>query len=263
MASFNKRNLFTMKDKLDIQSMAYELKLPYIKQFYQEELKEAAELNKNHYDFLLELLEKEIETRKENSIKNKLKNAKFPYKKYLVDLDRDALPKDSRKKLQYLETLEFLKNGENIILIGNPGVGKTHIAIGLGVKACMAGKTVLFASVPTLITELKEKVSLNQLSAFRKRFQRYDLVILDELGYISFDKQGGELLFNLLTSRNEEKSTLITSNLPFEKWSDIFNDSILTTAMIDRLSHKAHILNMMGDSYRLKETMDWMAGSTN
>lgn len=245
-----------------ISELAYKLKLPYIKNYFTDEVDEATNLDKSHYQFLLDILEKEYELRRENGIKNKMNKAKFPYKKYLENLDREALPVEAKKRLKELETLNFIKEGQNIILIGNAGVGKTHISIGLGIKACMRNYNVLFMSVPNLITELKEKVSLNQLSVFKKRFEKYDLVILDELGYISFDKQGSELLFNLISSRNETKSTIITSNLTFDRWDEVFNDPVITAAMVDRLTHRSYIINMTGSSYRMKETNEWIKSMT-
>ena len=122
----------------------------------------------------------------------------------------------------------------------------------------MKMKNVLYITIPNLITELKESMTLNQLTNYKKRFITYDLVILDELGYISFDKQGSELLFNLLSMRNETKSIIITTNLSFNRWEEIFIDPTLTAAMVDRLAHKATVINIKGDSYRIKETKEWL-----
>ena len=145
-----------------------------------------------------------------------------------------------------------------MILIGNPGTGKTHLAISLGIEACMNGMSVLFTSVPNLIIELKEAMSLNQITTYKKKFAKYDLVILDELGYISFDKEGNEILFNLLSERNDSGSVIITTNLTFDRWEEVFKDPIITGAIVDRLAHKAHVLDMSGDSYRIKETKEWL-----
>lgn len=143
-------------------------------------------------------------------------------------------------------------------MIGNPGTRKSHLAIGLGIKACLANKTVLFVHVPNLVIELKEAMSSNQVHSNKRRFEKYDLVILDELGYISFDKEGSEILFNLLSNRNDKGAIIITTNLIFDRWEEIFKDPILTGAMIDRLAHKAHVLDLTGESYRIKETISWM-----
>ena len=128
------------------------------------------------------------------------------------------------------------------------------MAIGLGIKACNAGYKVLFTTIPLLVNELKECRSNKTLRAFEKNFERYDLIIADELGYISFDKEASELLFTYLSLRAGRKSTIITTNLSFERWDEIFKDPVLTGAVVDRLAHKAHILNLSGESYRIKET---------
>ena len=137
-------------------------------------------------------------------------------------------------------------------------MGKTHYASGLGMKACLENKKVLFISVPNLIIELKEAMSQNQISHYKKQFEKYDLVILDELGYVSFDKEGSEILFNLISNRINVGSILITTNLPFDRWNETFQDPILTTAIVDRLAHKSYVLNMSGESYRVEETIDWL-----
>jgi len=138
--------------------------------------------------------------------------------------------------------------------------GKTHLAIGLGIKACLSGYKVLFVTVPLLINQLKESRSQQILTRMEGKFEKYDLVIADELGYISFDKEGSELLFTHLSLRAGRKSTIITTNLSFDRWEEIFSDAVMTAAMIDRLTHKSYLLNMNGNSYRLKETKEWLAG---
>ena len=162
-------------------------------------------------------------------------------------------------KFEQLETLNFIENKENIILIGTPGSGKTHYSIGLGIKACLEGKSVLFVSVPNLIIELKEAMSQNRLNQYKRKFEKYSLVILDELGYISFDKSGCEILFNLLSNRTDKGSIIITTNLTFDRWNEIFKDTMLTGAIVDRLAYKAHILDLSRESsYRFEETNSWL-----
>lgn len=242
----------------DIREMSGVLKLSYIANNYEDEIKEAKQTNKNFEEFLKELLQKELIQRKENGIKKRIREAKFPYKKYLEDFDRTIYKKEFLPEFTELETLEFIDKKENIILIGTPGAGKSHYAIALGIKACNVGKTVLFTSVPNLIIELKEAMSRSQLSIYKKRFERFDLVILDELGYVSFDKEGCEILFNLLSNRNDKGSIIITTNLTFDRWEEIFKDAMLTGAMVDRLAYKAHILDISRDvSHRYEETVKW------
>jgi len=247
---------------MDVNEMAFMLKLPYIRQNSQMLIDEANHTKMSYMEFLNTFLEREILLRKENSIKHRLRNAKFPIKKYIEDFDRNKYGKEFKSKFDELETLKFIDNKENIILIGTPGAGKTHYSIGLGIRACMKGKTVLFVSVPNLIIELKEAMSLNQLNSYKRKFERYDLVVLDELGYVSFDKTGSEILFNLLSNRNDKGSIIITTNLTFDRWEEIFKDTMLTGAIVDRLAHKAHILDISREtSHRFEETISWLKNS--
>jgi len=237
------------------------LKLRNTKINYDMLISEGLDNNLSYQEFLEFVLEREVEYRQGNSIKKRIHFAKFPYHSSINDLDYNYYSVEISNKLRELSTLRFIDYGRNAILIGNPGVGKTTNAIAIGMKACQEGKTVMYITVPNLITELKENMSLNQLSNYKKKFMKYDLIILDELGYISFDKQGSELLFNLLSTRNLNKSIIITSNLPFNQWQDIFDGDVLTAAMVDRLTHKADVINITGESYRLKETKEWLAKS--
>lgn len=246
----------TSRDK--IKDFAKVLKLPYTLRNIEEEIIEANKENLSYEDFLLSLLENESDLRKTNGIKSRIRLAKFPYKKYIEDLSLEDLPKDARDKVKVFSSLGFIETGQNIILAGNPGTGKTHMAIGLGIKACTKGYKVLFTTIPLLVNELKECRSDRTLRAFENRFEKYDLIIADELGYISFDKEASELLFTYLSLRAGRKSTIITTNLSFERWDEIFKDPVMTAAMIDRLTHKSYIVNMNGNSYRLKETKLWL-----
>lgn len=240
-----------------------ELRLPGVRKNFRNEADISMKEDASYEKYLLNLLDKEYAVRMENRKLLRLRAANFPYKKYLEDLETEYLPGDARKKLKVFKTLEFINAGRNIILAGNPGTGKTHIAIGLGIQACMQGYKVLFTTVPSLITRLKESRSERLLLGSQNRFEKYDLVICDEFGYISFDKEGSELLFTHLSLRAGRKSTIITTNLSFERWSEIFGDPVLTAAMVDRLTHKAHLVNMNGNSYRLKETKEWLSVQNN
>ncbi|PIY33831.1 MAG: AAA family ATPase [Candidatus Infernicultor aquiphilus] len=242
-----------------IKEISKQVRLPGIRRYMVEEIEEANTKNLSYEEFLYHLLLKEYDLRLENSMKNRIRLANFPYKKYLEDLSIEDLPHDAQKRLKVLTSLDFIESGQNVILAGSPGTGKTHLAIGLGIKACMAGYQVLFATIPLLVNQLKESRSENILRRVEARFEKYDLVIADELGYISFDKEGSELLFTHLSLRAGRKSTIITTNLSFERWDEIFLDSVMTAAMIDRLTHKSYMLNMNGNSYRLKETKEWLA----
>jgi DNA replication protein DnaC len=246
-----------------ITEISQSLKLPSFSKHLQAAVTEGLKQNASHEEVILAILTREAEQRNINREKARLRNANFPQLKYLQDLDREELPEDGKGKLPELESLDFLKHGQNIILGGSPGTGKTHIAIGLGIKACMEGRSVMFTQVAKLLTQIRECHSSRTLRALECKFEKYDLVICDELGYISFDKQGAEMLFNHLSLRSGIKSTIITSNQSFDKWQHIFGkDTILTAALLDRLTHKAHLVNMNGKSYRMKETKK-MIGTKN
>ena len=249
-------------DTINRQITAYskELRLPVFRRDYKELATEAARQGLDYEAYLVKLMEREYELRIENRKKAQIRNARFPSKMYLSDLERDQLPPGAREKLPLLERLDFIPAAQNVILSGNPGTGKTHIAIGLGLKACMQGYKVLFTTVHRLLTQLRESHSGRTLKQVEAQFEKYDLVICDEFGYVSFDKQGSELLFNHLSLRTGRKSTIITTNLGFERWDEIFGDPVLTAALVDRVTHKAYLVNMSGDSYRLKETEKMMNG---
>jgi DNA replication protein DnaC len=248
----NKKNISEIKE------MLIELKIPGIRQGLEKKLAEAYKLNSSYEELLKDILREACDIRHENGKKNRIRNANFPYKKYLEDLICERLPEQAEKKLKELKTLKFIDEAKNVIFAGNPGTGKTHLSIGLGILACNMGYKVYFGTVPLLINELKECRSEKRLRQFEKKFEKYDLVIIDELGYISFDKDGSELLFTYLSLRAERKSTLITTNLSFDRWNEIFKDPVLTAAMVDRLTHKAHVINMNGESFRVKETQEWL-----
>lgn len=252
-----KEKEFSNRTEDKIIEYTLELKLPGIRKSFKEKYEEASnDVEVSHLDFLLKLLECEYDQRVIKRKQRRIRTANFPYKKYLEELELSYLPSDGRQKIKQLKTLEFIREGRNIILAGNPGTGKTHIAIGLGIKACLEGYTVFFTTAPSLITELRESRSEKKLKVFENRFKKYDLVICDEFGYISFDKGGAEMLFTHLSLRAGLKSTIITTNLSFDRWSEIFCDPVLTAAMVDRLTHKSYMVNMNGSSYRIKETKE-------
>jgi DNA replication protein DnaC len=241
-----------------IKSLTREIGLPGIRKNYEALLDEFSQKEAEYNLFLHKLLELEYMSRLKSRNDSRIRLAGFPYKKYLEDLKIEDLPVNAKTRLIELEQLDFIKQGRNIIFAGNPGTGKTHIAIGLGIKACNENYKVLFTTVHRLITKIKECRSEKTLKQLENQFEKYDLVICDEFGYISFDKEGAELLFSHLSLRVGIKSTIITTNLSFDRWNEIFGDTILTAAMVDRLTHKAHLINMNGKSYRTKETLQYV-----
>jgi len=240
----------TESSGLKIKEYAKALQLKYISTNILDELKKASALEQPLDEFLEELFHQEVIGRSERGKLARIKNAGFPYKKYLCDYNLEWMPKEARKYFNELKTLDFIENGQNIVSYGNPGTGKTHLSIGLGIEAANAGYNVKFYSVPALVNQLKELKLSRNLITIQRSFENVDLMILDELGYISFDREGGELLFTHLSMRAERKSTIITTNLSFDKWKSIFNDTVLTAAIVDRLAHNSFILNMVGTSNR-------------
>lgn len=219
-------------------------------------LQQAASQNQSHARVIASLLESEVASRSQAAQRRRIRSAAFPQLKYLHDLIREELPGDARAALPELETLDFIKNGRNVVLYGNPGTGKSHTAVALGIEACKKGHSVMFTSVPRLLTNVREARSQNKLTQLQNRFEKYDLVICDEFGYVSCDKEGAEMLFNHLSLRAEKRSTLITTNLAFSRWNEIIPDKVLVNALVDRITHKAKIINMTGMSFRLKQTQD-------
>lgn len=243
--------MITEKDKVEIREYCKELKLGAVAGNFEQFAQDA----EDYQGYLLSLLRAQIDEKGKAAIEARIRAAGFPYRKYIEDLDLECMPEGIRKKLPHLLTLDFIREGRNVIFTGNPGTGKTHTAIGLGIKACEAGYKVLFTTIPYLVTELKESNNKQKLTAYERRFRKYDLVIADELGYVSFDREGADLLFNNLSQRVGLKSTIITSNLSFEEWDHVFGGPAITGAMVDRLTFGAMLVDMQGDSYRLRETL--------
>ena len=200
--------------------------------------------------FLLHALKTEIELRAGRRRFKAVRTAGFPTMKRFDDLDATLLPDEGRRYIPMLSSLSFLEEHRNILMIGNSGTGKTHLAIATGINACEQDYRVLFKSTAGLVHELIEAKQERRLTALQRTLKRVDLLILDEMGYVTFDVQGAELLFQMLASRHEASSTIVTSNLMFSEWIKVFHDPILTAALLDRITHRAIIMNMNGSSFR-------------
>lgn len=231
------------------------LKLPTMRRHYREMAREAAEHNKTFEDYLLALLEQEVLQRDDNQMLLRLKAAGFPVTKTLDTFDFTAIPSLNKQKVLALSQADFVKERENLVLVGNSGTGKTHLATALGVCACRKGYRVRFWRTSRLVEELLEAQEEHRLTRFEKQWLRLDVVVLDELGYVSLSREGARLLFHFLSSKYETGSVIVTTNLPFEEWPEVLQDEKMTAALVDRLTHKAHLLSMNGDSYRFRESL--------
>ncbi|GAB6180351.1 IS21-like element helper ATPase IstB [Desulfotomaculum defluvii] len=232
-----------------------QLKLPGLKASFRELARDAMEQNQTPTSFLAACLAKEVEIRVQKRLSTRLKQAKFSEIKTLESFDFTSIPKLPKTKVISLAECKFIKERENVICIGQSGTGKSHIATAIGITAIQLGYRVRFIKVYDLIQELLKAESEYRLPRYLKIWNKYDLVILDELGYINLGT-GSPLLFQFCSERYEQGSLVITTNLDFSRWEEVFGDNALTIALLDRLTHHAHVLPFVGESYRFKESKE-------
>jgi DNA replication protein DnaC len=230
------------------------LRLPTVLREYGKLAKQAAAEGLDHVQFLARLIELEMIDRERRMIERRIKAAKFPSVKSLDSFDFKAIPALNKMQVLELARCEWVDRRENVIALGPSGTGKTHIALGLGLSACQKGLSVGFVTAAALVHELMEARDERRLLRLQKQMVGYKLLIIDELGFVPLSKTGAELLFELISQRYERGSTLITSNLPFDEWTETFGSERLTGALLDRLTHHVNILEMNGESYRLGQS---------
>jgi DNA replication protein DnaC len=218
-------------------------------------LRQAKQDKLDYDEFLLNLTEVEVQVRKENGRKRRLREAKFPLIKPLETFDFGAAPELDARLVKELSGCEFVQKPRNIIFLGKSGTGKTHLATGLGMEACKQGIRTRFVTGCGLANELIEARDEKTLARAVKRYAGYGLLVIDELGYVPFSKEGAQLIFQVLAERHERKPVMITTNMGFGDWTQIFGDPSMTAALLDRITHKAHVINCTWESYRLKETL--------
>lgn len=212
--------------------------------------------SKNFTDALYELTEKEKIFRSEVAMNACVRTAGFPFLKRINDYDFSFQPSVNKAEIDDLLTLRFIENNENLLLIGSPGVGKTHLATSIGIEAALHRYSTHFMTCQQLISQLKIAENENRLEKRLKQFSSYRVLIIDEIGYLNLDSQSANLFFQLISMRYEKKSTIITTNKVLNKWHEIFTDPIITNAILDRLLHHSHIINIIGQSYRTKDILE-------
>jgi DNA replication protein DnaC len=230
------------------------LRLPTMLSEYAQLSREAADADENYEQYLLRLTELEVATRSANALAARIKTAGFPVLKDLETYDFAAMPSLSKQKILELARGQWIQENTNACFIGNSGTGKTHLSVALGQAACKVGKRVRFFTAATLVNQLEEAQKQFRLDRLMSALEKLDLLIVDELGYLSFSRSGAELLFQVFAERYERGSILITSNLPFSEWGQIFQGERMTVALLDRFTHRCHIFEMNGESYRFRES---------
>ena len=230
------------------------LRLPTFLREYDKVSKQCAAEGVDHSRYLLRLAELEVIDRERRMVERRIKQARFPTTKSLDSFEFKSLPSLNKVMVMELARCEYINANENIIAVGNSGTGKTHIALGLGLAACQKGLAVGFVTASSLVHELLEARDDKRLLRLQKQLAKYRLLIIDELGYVPLSPSGAELLFEVFSQRYERGSTIVTSNLPFDEWTSTFGSERLTGALLDRLTHHVHILEMNGESFRLKHS---------
>ncbi len=236
-----------------IENHLQELSLHTIREIYEEEAIKAAKTKLSYQDYLLRLVEQQVLTKIDRSINRKISIAGFPFIRRVEEFDFSYQPSLDEKLIRELAMLNFLNDARNVVFLGPPGVGKTHLAIALGVKACMARKRVLFYIAEDLVDELASAEASATLQKKLDTLFKVDLLIIDELGYLELSKKAAKLFFQLISKRYEKGSIIVTANKPFEEWGNTFQDDVVASAIIDRLLHHCYTFSINGKSYRVKD----------
>ena len=230
------------------------LRLPSFSREYDKVAGQCAQESSDYPRYLLRLCELEVLDRERRAMERRIRSARFPVTKSLDSFNFTAIPALNKSLVLELARCDYISRKENVLALGNSGTGKTHIALGLGLAACQRGHSVRFVTAASLVHELIEAKDEKRLLRYQKQLAKFELLIVDELGFVPLSKSGAELLFEIMSQRYERSATFITSNLPFNEWTEILGSERLTGALLDRLTHHVHILEMNGSSYRLRQS---------
>lgn len=242
-----------MKSTVLLESYLKELRLPTMAREYENLARQCGQENRGYAEFLQDLLEREVHERQRKSMDRSLRQAGFPAEKELGTFDFKAIPKVGKQRIIDLAGGGYIERRECIVFIGPPGVGKTHLAIALGREACRQGRRVQFFTATGLATNYAEAREERAVLKLERAIERRDLIVIDELGYVPLGQGGAENLFGFFSRCYERTSVIVTTNLPFSQWPQVFGDERLTGALLDRLTHRVHVIEMKGESYRLKQ----------
>jgi DNA replication protein DnaC len=254
MAATTKTTAKTARDLTgEITYLTRALKAPTLRDSVDRLVERAITESWSHLEFLVACLQREVSARESHGGEGRIRAAKFPARKSIEEFDFDHARGLKRELIAHLGTLDFVAGKDNVVFLGPPGTGKTHLAIGLAIRACQAGHRVLFSTAADWVALLADAHHAGRLQAELTRLGRYPLLVIDEVGYIPFEPEAANLFFQLVSSRYERASLIVTSNKQFGRWGEVFGDDVVAAAMIDRLVHHAEVIALKGDSYRLKD----------
>jgi DNA replication protein DnaC len=243
-----------MESNLLLENYLKRLRLPMIARTFAKVADEASVANLSYERYLLALVEQEVNQREQNAFDMRMKRAGFPVMKSFENFDFAASPGIDKQRMLQLAECQWIERAEVVIMVGNPGVGKSHCATALGVEACRRGKRVRFFTAEELATTIREAKAQMVYGKLQRQLDHTDVVVVDELGYVSLCRESAQALFHFFSERHERRSVIITTNLEFGKWTEVFGEERMTAALLDRLTHKAHIFLTTGESFRFRES---------